>query len=816
MFGVYSVTVLWGVLGLAYPGDGEPVTVRVGIVAYEDFHREYDQFESIFGDMARRDPLLRFKLAVGSYGEVLHWLDGQQIDVGVLTPGVYGHLLNAAGEAGRPCPCDYLATVQLPAAISSWAMPDRRNSEFSNSYRSVCLAGGESSIASADDLRREASDGNVELLFVHPLSVSGCAAPLEALRRADIASEAIPIRYTYSHSQSIRLLSDPSAVRERVAFVWDDAARRDGDLESGVRRVSFPELDGISIPHDVVVARKGFEHSERVRELLLTAGATRYRFSRLERWGRRYERVGRWLDRGGKLLRTEDGQRISLDEICGMLLQYARSRPTAPRLALVLSGGGAKCAYQVGAVSAIEQRLHRLRRNNPKYPIDIELVVGTSGGAINSLPAAMGISGTKAGWNAWADTWTGLNQCEIIRPPLLVRVNMGLWFALLQTAFVIGVVRRWVADADRRGWFFAVIYTVLAGLEVLAGYVAPPPWRLLGTNHILHHIWLWFSFGVKASAWSLLAIGVCALILQTIRSRRGDHIRLPRRLTRAMLATGLLGLPLLQLVTITAFEETLSGGEGMEETVASQFPVLINRYLTSEGKSPLETSADDPMPRRLHGLSRRVIERDLLERDLVITGSCLGRTTRELPSDLYFYASANGDMADNPYAEHGVSLRSHSELLLDVILGSSSIYPVFPARDIAGIPGPGEAVELVDGGFAHNSPVEAAVLWGATHVILIDVIGEAPLRRGNLLQNVASSVRHLHRQAQLLDVRFRDKVTVFTLTPEPSRLCIIDFASNLVAGSIERGYWEASGRGAGTVPPFRREFGTPAFWDVVP
>ena len=88
----------------------------------------------------------------------------------------------------------------------------------------------------------------------------------------------------------------------------------------------------------------------------------------------------------------------------------------------------------------------------------------------------------------------------------------------------------------------------LAGIEVLLGYVAPLPGSLLGTNHVLHHIWLWFSFGVKASAWSLFAIGVVALVLQAVRSRRGDHIRLPKRFTRTLLVTGLLGLPLLQVI----------------------------------------------------------------------------------------------------------------------------------------------------------------------------------------------------------------------------------------------------------------------------
>ena len=149
-------------------------------------------------------------------------------------------------------------------------------------------------------------------------------------------------------------------------------------------------------------------------------------------------------------------------------------------------------------------------------------------------------------------------------------------------------------------------------------------------------------------------------------------------------------------------------------------------------------------------------------------------------------------------------------------MGSGSIYPFFPARRIDDIPRAGEQIELVDGGFAHNSPVEAAVLWGATHVILIDVTPRGRIKRGNFLQNATSSVRHLHRQAQLLDARSRGKVTIFTLSPEPPHICIIDFADNLVADSIDQGYRDANLDATGTIARFQREVGEPVFVDVIP
>jgi len=795
----------------------EPVDVRVGIVAYEDFHDEYAQFAGIFAEIARRDPQLHFRLAVGSYGHVLHWLDRQQIDVAILTPGVFAGLLRSHNDSWQLESCDYLATVQLPAARSPWASRARRSPGFFNSYQSVCLVGQASSIETREELCRRAGEGDVEFLFVHPLSVSGRAAPREALRRTGITLEGLPARFTYSHSQSLRMLVAPDAPKDRVAFVWDDAAGLNTQLADGVRQVPFPELADLSIAHDVVIARKGFSQASRVKEHLLAPARDkqRYRFVELEDWPARYGQIANWqtpVTRRGDA--AEEGECVSLDEIGYLLLQYARSHPQPPRVALVLSGGGAKCSYQVGAVRAIEERLSQLRRENPQYPIDIDLVVGTSGGAINALPAAMGMTGTEAGQQALEETWLELNQCEIIRPPLAERVLMGLWFALLQTAIVLGLVRWFVQDANRRGWAFAAIYTLLAGIELLLGYFAPPPWQLLGTNHVLHHIWLWFSFGVKASAWFLFLIGLAALVLQAIRARRGDHIRLPRYFKRTVLASGLLGLPLLQVVTITTCEETLSLGSGMEEALASKFPRLINRYLESENQLGLEIEDGVSNHQRLRCASAQIIDRHLLRRDLVITGSCLDQTSQELPSDLYFYAAAERGMSVEAYGQRGVSLRSHPSILLDVVMGSGSIYPLFPARRVEGIPRRGEHIDLVDGGFAHNSPVEAAVLWGATHIVLIDVMARGSIQRGNFLQNAASSVQHLHRQAQLLDARSRERVNIFTLSPEPPHVCIIDFANNLIRQSIEQGYGDAQLGALTARPRFRKELGQPVFREV--
>jgi hypothetical protein len=380
----------------------------------------------------------------------------------------------------------------------------------------------------------------------------------------------------------------------------------------------------------------------------------RYNFTRIADWRARYGTVRTWLDAAGAVSLLGDGEKTSLDEIGQLLLQYSRSQPRPPRLAVVLSGGGAKCSYQVGAVTALEEKLAELRRDNSERGLDIALVVGTSGGAINSLPVAMGISSTQGGQQALRDTWHELDQRDVVRPSLLIRANMGLWFALLQTAVIIFFVRRFVPQAEKRGRSFAVAYTVLAGIEIVLGYLPGIPWRWLGSNHLWHHAWLWLGFGVRASAWSLFAIGIAAMVLEAARARRGRHLTIPEWFTKTVLVAGLLGLPLLQLVTILTYEETLSGGQGMQSTLADKFPRLIDRHLAERKLSPLKIDAAADSGERLRIISRQIIQRRLLKRDLVITGSCLEQTSQELPSDLYFYASSDPSTDPPPFGERGL------------------------------------------------------------------------------------------------------------------------------------------------------------------
>lgn len=807
----------------AAPQSAAPLEIRVGIVAFEDFRGEFDRTEKLLTDLAAaHEAPLKFKLAAGTYGDVAHWLKQGFVDIAIVTPGMLVETLGGEADTDASRPARYLATYGKKTATSTWTHDDRKQPGYYMHYHSVCAVATNSALKTADDLKAAVAAGRVRFLCVHPSSVSSRIAPAFALKQMGLDLRDDHIEYTHSHSASLRLLAD--SVREGlepVAFVWDDAERSLGDQANRVRAISLPELDQLEIPSDAVMARTGFEQAPLIQKLLLAHvdAEGRHDFLRPDDWTTQYEALRRWKSVAGATDAAES-QRLSLDDIGRLLLHHARSQPAPPRLALVLSSGGAKCSYQVGAVAALEEKLAELRKENPGEQLDISLVVGTSGGAINSLPIALGISTTPEGRDDFLDVWARLDQRKIVRPSLIVRANVSLWFALIQSAVVLWIVRRTVPRPEMRGWVFGSLFAVMAAIEIVIGSLDIAPWSLLGENHLLHHGWLWLTFGIRGSAGCVLVGGLLVLTRQWVLSKRGKYLAVWNRWPSWILAVGLIGLPVVQLITILFYQQTLSGGEGLEHSVAELFPVLIDRHLVRTGKKPLEADEGKSDRLRMKSVSRQLISRRLLTRDLVFAGTCLEQSTPGLPTDLYFYAAAGGAPAAPPFGARGISLAQHEGLVLDVMLGSGSIFPVFPARRIEDFPRPGEYAELVDGAFAHYSPIEAAVLWGATHIVLIEASPRELPERENFLQNGLAAFGHLYDQSQSLDTRSRGKVVIFTLAPESPHLCLLDFSDNLIRKAADKGYRDASGgaslaTGTGKQRSrFQKELGEPQFHEV--
>ena len=795
--------------------------VRVGVVAFEDFEGEFKRWNRLFAELAKKeDSEVTFDLAVGSYGDLLHWMDKGYVDLAVLTPGVFSEYFQLGKKkqaVAEKTGFEYLATDGVPTTTSSWAIEERRNPGFHFSYHCVCVVPKDSPLKTFGDVLKASKAGQIECLFVNPLSASGRVLPEYVLREHQAFSSQ-QVRYSYSHTESLRLLLQDDFGKDRVAFVWDAAIDAVPELANRLRKIPSPQLDEIPIPHNVIVMRSDHRELERLRSAFASfqdqQGLTETRY--LEDWEELYSGLGQWYARLSSTSVDRQRQPVSMDEIGRILLQNARSQPVPPRLAVVLSGGGAKCSYQVGAVCALEEELAKLRKQNPDVDLDINLIVGTSGGAINAVPIAYGVSSTSQGRKDFQKVWQTMDQREVVVPSWPVRANIGLWFALLEAGLLLWIVKRLVKNPEQRGGYYSGAVIGMAAFHAIAAYLHYSPWEWLGSFHLLHHGWLWLTFGTTTMCWFLLVLGVTCWLVHTKKIKSSRYLMISKKQVIWVMTVCLLGLPTVQIVNLLCFQATLSGGSGIEHAIAEKVPALISDHLERVQKPGLKLDSDLSDADLLKMASRQMIDGKQLQRDLVITANCIERTDKSLPTDLYFFAGVDKDQP-TPFKERGISFHDYPQLLLDVVIGSGTIFPVFPAREIRDFPKKNERVELIDGGFAHNSPVEAAVLWGATHIVLVEATPARVLKRGNFIYNASSAFTHLHKQTQLVDVRSKQQVVVFTLQPSPPHICVLDFASNLIKSSIERGYRDAKGDSdrkiVGKVPPsqFYKELGAPVF-----
>lgn len=94
------------------------------------------------------------------------------------------------------------------------------------------------------------------------------------------------------------------------------------------------------------------------------------------------------------------------------------------RLGLILTGGGARAAYQVGVLKAIAESMPR--RARCPFPI----ICGTSAGALNGAALAANAQNFRKGVQYLVNTWKGFHANQIYRTDALgVFNNSMLWLA---------------------------------------------------------------------------------------------------------------------------------------------------------------------------------------------------------------------------------------------------------------------------------------------------------------------------------------------------------------------------------------------------
>src|SRR5690348_1085018 len=88
---------------------------------------------------------------------------------------------------------------------------------------------------------------------------------------------------------------------------------------------------------------------------------------------------------------------------------YSSPNPLQPKVGLVLTGGGARAAYQVGVLRAIASMLPKVRKN--PFPI----ICGTSAGAFNAVSLAISARNYHKGLEELSAVWENAHVGQAYR-----------------------------------------------------------------------------------------------------------------------------------------------------------------------------------------------------------------------------------------------------------------------------------------------------------------------------------------------------------------------------------------------------------------
>ena len=341
-------------------------------------------------------------------------------------------------------------------------------------YGVECFAHAGAAATDIGAIRDAFDRGCLDIFLVDQKSVSGGIFPMGFLKGQGIPAcdkQALErpggalnhVFYTGSQKECVKALcgADDNAgasrpERVRIGFVSDYAFQAAVVNGQPIQRVRLEGLEAIRIPGSAVVVRTSFyqQHRELLDRLPL-----RTDFTRLPQYEEKYDLIRRWRNEFLPEPPTSS-ERTDWPNFFRQLEAYMQEQKRVPRIALVLAGGGAKCAFQVGVVRAIEKEFRRYRDEDfpnfaraNKLPPDkfgIGLVVGTSGGALNALPTALGTYTSDAGVQTMRSAWQSLDARDILQPELAVRMSVGVLLFLIQLVAVLFLVRvPWLAPADR-------------------------------------------------------------------------------------------------------------------------------------------------------------------------------------------------------------------------------------------------------------------------------------------------------------------------------------------------------------------------------
>ena len=121
--------------------------------------------------------------------------------------------------------------------------------------------------------------------------------------------------------------------------------------------------------------------------------------------------------------------------------QPEASPPTTPRTGLLLTGGGARAAYQVGVLETIADL--RLACGAGNEPNPFPIITGTSAGAINAAALACGADQFDRAVRRIVRVWGNFHAHQVYRADSLSVARSGArWLTLLSLGWVLAKWRR--------------------------------------------------------------------------------------------------------------------------------------------------------------------------------------------------------------------------------------------------------------------------------------------------------------------------------------------------------------------------------------
>jgi predicted acylesterase/phospholipase RssA len=506
----------------------------------------------------------------------------------------------------------------------------------------------------------------------------------------------------------------------------------------------------LKIANDAIVARAGLppETCSRIHEALLTIGEGKpglppelfkselglvgFRDVDLTHYHTVEHILSTGLMRGDRYSVSQAIDSIRWDVELETEVARLEKRVYKPKIALVFSGGGAAGAFQAGAAMEVVGALKEAKMN-------LDIVVGTSVGAINGTAVAMGRS------DILSEFWATVTMDKI----LAVREEdkpIGLWKIIL-----LRIAQRAPAT------LMAVLFCLLAYFEVLLFAWALRPLRLKfwgGTLIVLAVGGTAVAIEGRITNPCMVTVGALFVAhVLVLRARNNPPPARWRVWLRRMHAVALIvGLVLVPAQIHRAFgeREALFANDNIYNLLSTFFLRLRGRPLKNPEEMRTEVAA--------------------ASRDMVFTGLphtlVISTTDFQRQTGRTFYVTQDREI-ERRARDHGYTSIPDEcpDGLIDLVVASAAVFPVLEPVNVS--LKSGEKLRLIDGGFVHNNPVQVAVDLGATHVLILkpavdqDFIESDP----SLMSSLFSFFGWLIARSQTEDLRAKDEVMSFLIGP---------------------------------------------------